>query len=295
SNQQALLARFLDPEIFEGEPNPPVPEPLTPLDFLMREATGMPRPAGALPTAFLHHDLVEHAPMRARVAAAERLVLSGGVAPQVLFAAYRAGIPPASGGIWDRAAAVQALDDALAEGADSALLGTALLGAEEALRARGLEVAFAREYGPALADADWGGLDGAVRERLVAVLLLGGEAPAAARLAGEAPDAFTRTLLTLAAQGGDPAPATDLQRAALSGLVAILPADEREAQLVRLVNDGRSGEAVLAALSLLGGGASVDPPALHAALLALRRAGLEPDARAIAIQTVLREGAVPGK
>ena len=295
SDQQALLARFLDPEIFEGEPNPPVPEPLTPLDFLMREATGMPRPAGALPTAFLHHDLVEHAPMRARVAAAERLVLSGGVAPQVLFEAYRAGIPPASGGIWDRAAAVQALDDALAEDADPALLGPALLGAEEALRARGLEVAFAREYAPALADADWSGLDGAARERLVAVLLLGGEAPAAARLAGEAPDAFTRTLLTLAAQGGDPAPATDLQRAALAGLVAILPADEREAQLVRLVNDGRRGEAVLAALSLLGGGASVDPPALHAALLALRRAGLEPDARAIAIQTVLREGAVPGK
>ena len=158
SDQQALLARFLDPEIFEGEPNPPVPEPLTPLDFLMREATGMPRPAGALPTAFLHHDLVEHAPMRARVAAAERLVLSGGVAPQVLFEAYRAGIPPASGGIWDRAAAVQALDDALAEDADPALLGPALLGTEEALRARGLEVAFAREYAPALADADWSGM-----------------------------------------------------------------------------------------------------------------------------------------
>ena len=75
--QQALLARFLDPALFEEEPEPPVPEPLTALDFLMREAVGLPRPPGPLPLAFLHMDLDEHVPMRTRAEAAERLVLVG--------------------------------------------------------------------------------------------------------------------------------------------------------------------------------------------------------------------------
>jgi hypothetical protein len=291
ADQQALLARFLDPEIFEGEPDPPVPDPLTPLDFLMREAVGMPRPPGALPLAFLYHDLVEHAPMRARIEAAERLVLSGGIAPQDLFEAYRAGTPPASGGIWERAALVQALDAALAEGADPRIAAASMIAAERALRTRGLDVAFAREYAPALADADWSGLEGPALDSLIAILLLGGETPAAARLAGGTRDGFTRTLLTLAGAGGNPAPASDLQRAALSGLVAVVPADERETQLAGLADSGRRGEAVLGALSLLGNGETADPPALQTALFALRRAGLEPDARAIALQMVLREEA----
>jgi hypothetical protein len=213
----------------------------------------------------------------------------------VLFEAYREGTPPASGGIWERAAAVQALDAALVEGADPAALGAAVASAGAALRSRGLEVALAREYAPVLADTDWSGLDDAARESMIALLVLGGEAPAAARLAGTTPDGFTRTLLTLAAAGGNPAPATDLQRAALAGLVAVVPAEERETQLAGLVDAGRRGEAVLAALALLGNGEAVDPPALHAALFVLRRAGLEADARAIAVQTVMLEAASRAK
>ena len=152
-DQQALLARFLDPVIFEGEPEPPIPEPLTALDFLMREAIGLDRPPGQLPLAFLHTDLNEHAPMRTRVEAAERLAVSGAIDPALLFAAYRSGVPAASGGIWDRAAAVQALDAALADPAD-ADLATALPAADAALSDRGLRVALAAAYGPALAALD---------------------------------------------------------------------------------------------------------------------------------------------
>ncbi len=141
------------------------------------------------------------------------------------------GSRPPRAGFWERAAAVQALDAALAEGTDPAATGAAFVAAERALGARGLEVAFAEEYAPGLADAGWDGIDDAARERLIAVLLLGGETAPAARLAAERPDGFTRTLLALAASGGNPAPQTDLQRAALAGLVAVLPADERETQL----------------------------------------------------------------
>ena len=62
--EEALLARFLDPELFEEEAEPPIPEPLTALDFLMREAVGLSRPPGQLPLAFLHPDLDPHTPMR---------------------------------------------------------------------------------------------------------------------------------------------------------------------------------------------------------------------------------------
>lgn len=99
SNREELaLARFLDPELFEHLPPPPPPEPFTPLDFLLREAVGLPRPTGPLPLAFLHRDLADYLPMRGRITAAERLVLEGAVKPAVLFAAYRAGEPAASGG-----------------------------------------------------------------------------------------------------------------------------------------------------------------------------------------------------
>ena len=47
--REALLARFLDPVLFEEDPAPRVPRPLTALDFTLREAVGLPRPPGALP------------------------------------------------------------------------------------------------------------------------------------------------------------------------------------------------------------------------------------------------------
>ena len=151
--EQALLARFLDPELFEEEPEPPMPDPLTALDFLMREAVGLSRPPGPLPLAFLHPDLDPHAPMRSRIDAAERLVLSGAVAYPEVFAAYRSGVPAASGGVWDRALAVQALDAGL-EAERSAGARRPLLAADAALSARGLRVALARDYAGRLARLD---------------------------------------------------------------------------------------------------------------------------------------------
>ena len=116
-DQQALLARFLDPALFEEEPEPPIARAAD--RARLPDARGG-RPAAAARarcrSAFLHMDLDEHAPMRTRAEAAERLVLSGAIAAPALFAAYRSGEPAASGGVWDRAQAVQALDAALAGG-----------------------------------------------------------------------------------------------------------------------------------------------------------------------------------
>ncbi len=49
---EALMARFLDPDLFEGEPLPPLPDPISPLIFRMREAIGESLPTAPLPRLF---------------------------------------------------------------------------------------------------------------------------------------------------------------------------------------------------------------------------------------------------
>ncbi|MFO1142087.1 MAG: hypothetical protein U1E59_06800 [Amaricoccus sp.] len=286
ADEQALLARFLDPELFETEDPPPVPDPLTPLDFLMREAVGLPRPPGPLPLAFLNTDLGEHVPMRSRIEAAERLTVSGAVDYPVLFAAYRSGEPAASGGVWDRAGAVQALDAALAGGEPNAI-AAALVAADKALADRGLRVALAEAYSDRLATLDSASLTPDARATAAELLLLAG-APDAARHARRDPDPHFDALVAIAGAGPAPVVVADpMAVAALAGLAAEAPADDRERRLAAMVAEGRQGRAILAALDLVQSGAPIDPQALRAAILSLRLAGQAEAARAIALQTLL--------
>lgn len=287
ADQERLLARFLDPEIFEGAADPPVPVPLTPLEFLLREAVGLRRPSGPLPLAFLHGDLGERAPMRARIIAGERLALAGAAPPSVLFAAYRAGEPAASGGVWDRARVVQALDAALEAGEPGAI-AAALAAADDALHARGLRAAFAEVVADRLAALDPEGLPAEARERLFELLLLGGKIEAARRAGGTDPQAAR---LMAVADPAAPKPpldgASDQMRAALKGLEPREPSGPNETRLAEMLADDRQGEALLGALDLLSAGTAIDPAALQTALFALVRAGQDQRARAIALQTLL--------
>lgn len=289
SGEELALARFLDPELFEHLPPPPPPEPFTPLDFLLREAVGLPRPDGVLPLAFLHHDLAEYLPMRTRITAAERLVLEGAAEPATLFAAYRAGEPAASGGLWDRAKAVQALDEAIEDGGP---VSVALLEADAALTRRGLRPALATVYSKALAAIEPTDLEEEARRALFELLLLAGEYDAAAKAAGSrGPD--EATLLALAGKTRRPlrlATLEPLPRAALDGLRASAPKGERSQRLEAMLDEGRQGEVLLEALTLIADGSNVDPASLRAALYALRAAGQEEVARRIAIETLLSEG-----
>ncbi|MBP7241409.1 hypothetical protein [Amaricoccus sp.] len=289
--QEALLARFLDPALFEEDPEPPIPRPLTALDFTLREAVGLPRPPGQLPLAFLWSDLTEHTPMRMRIEAAERLTLAGSAGADALLGAYRSGTPAASGGIWDRAAATQALDAALAAG-EPAGIAAALAAADAALSQRGLRAALAAAYAPALAAIDPAQLPAEARGEVVELLLLGGESGAASRAAGPTPDARIAALLAVAGVGAAPSgpPADPRLAAALSGLADREPADEREKRLGAEVAAGRAGFAIVEALALVAPGPGVDPASLEAALFALRTAGQTDAARAIALQALLLPG-----
>ncbi len=287
--QEALLARFLDPVPYENDPEPPIPQPLTALDFTLREAVGLSRPNGVLPLAFLQADLDPHAPMRARVTAAERLVLAGSLPPPTLFAAYVAGAPAASGGFWDRATAVQALDAALDAGAPEGI-AAALDKADDALAEGGFRVAFAFDYAPSFSALDPAALSAPTRARLAELLLLAGDPVGAARAAGPDPAPRLAALLALARGEGapDPAALADPRLAAAFDGLSDRPAqDDAEARGQALLAEGRAGEAALEALTLLGAGPGIDPAPLRAGLHILAAAGQKPAARAIALQTLL--------
>ncbi|MDO5643247.1 MAG: hypothetical protein Q4G26_12810, partial [Paracoccus sp. (in: a-proteobacteria)] len=123
-----LMARYLDDASAEISDQLEPPEPMTPLAFRLHEAIGQPLPTGDLPLAYAWTDLSERSGWKAQLEAAERLARAGSLPAPILHQLYSAQRPAASGGVWERAAAVQALDAALATG-DGARIGAALLAA----------------------------------------------------------------------------------------------------------------------------------------------------------------------
>ena len=74
-------------------------------------------PTAGLPIAFAHADLRDTSGWKARLEAAERLARGRGRFRRPSSSRlYRERRPAASGGVWDRATAIQALDRALADG-----------------------------------------------------------------------------------------------------------------------------------------------------------------------------------
>ncbi len=83
-----LFERFLDPDLFEGEPPLDMPLHPTPLTFRMYEAIGESIPVAALPLAFVHSDLRPNIGWKARIEAAERLARTGAVSQNQLLGLY---------------------------------------------------------------------------------------------------------------------------------------------------------------------------------------------------------------
>jgi hypothetical protein len=276
-----LIARFLDPELFEGEPPlPPDPE-LTPLAFHMRSAIGE-RPATTdLPLAFAHADLSDLAGWNAQLDASERLTRSGAIEAGQWLAIYTARVPSASGGVWDRVAALQRFDAALMAG-DAAEAAARLPAAWAAMEDAGLETAFAEAYA----------------QRLLRTPLTG-EAGLLARRIGLLSSVYEEV-----AQGA--VPQTEAERFAFDiarGLPATAPpgagmtanavarafaADRPDHRYAWFLQNDRLGEALLRAALVLSDPAR-DPDDITDALVLLREVGLEDVARRAALQLVLLE------
>lgn len=273
-----LLEYFLDPELAE-ESEPPIPSASpSPLEFRLFEAIGAALPTRSLPLAFAMADLRGTVGWKAEIEAAERLTRAGALAPGRLLGLYTRQKPSASGGVWDRARAIQDLDAALTR-RDSDAAGKALRTAWRLMQDGGLEMVFAQLFAGRL---DTGTLPEALNDLTFRLALLTPDYEAAA---ARAPDTRAARLLAGLAKGRpDPALADSPTETMIAEAFAAAPS--RAPDHAALIDAGRLGEAILSA-ALQFDRADGDPGEMASALGTLRAVGLEDTARRAALQALI--------
>ncbi len=279
--EDALLVRFLEPELAEELPSLAPPSRMTPLEFRLREALGEPLPTTGLPRAFAAADLRSHLGWKAQLDAAERLARVGGIPENQLLGVYSERRPSASGGVWDRVAALQRLDRALAA-QDSAEVARHLPTAWTAMQSADLEVPFAR-----LKAGKFDGLDLPAESRALAdrIGLLGPEYETVAR--AMTPDTAATAFAQALAMGAlAPAAPHNSEAAAIRDAFLSPPLPRQQAEALA---EGRLGEAILTAIATLDAGAGGDLGLVTDGLAVLRAVGLEGAARSAALQLLLLE------
>jgi hypothetical protein len=276
------LSRFLDPELYEGQPDAEVPDPVTPLDLRILEAIGQPVPTTTFPVAFAHSDLRSNAGWKTRIEAGERLARMGAISPNLLLGLYTEREPAASGGVWDRVSAIATLDAALSAD-EPDRIAEILPDVWDRMAEVELEVPIAHLFGRELARLN---LPGAAGQRAFRLGLLSEAYESVAR-DREPADGIEPFLIGLA-QGDVTgiAPPDQMGGAigeAFSGAAGI----DDETRL--LLDQARLGEVVLTAMDDITEGAKGDLRRVTAGLIALRHVGLESVARRTALELLLLE------
>ncbi len=285
--REDLLMRFLDPELAAGTPDPVAPDPMLPMDFILREAVLLPRPSGPLPLAYLYRDTESYAPLRARLEASERLVKSGALPAGVLFAAYRTGQPAASGGVWGRQAAIQSLDQAL-DSREPDRIGAAFTQALTAMDDAGLRAAFAQEFGPRLAKLPYDPRYGAIADAVVDTVHLANLAiPEWNRHITADPRHALAGRIVAGIPLDDARNGDALVQAITASIVGTPPDTPNARRLLAMLANGNTAQALLEALQLLSAGAAADPGDIRTGLFVLIEANQTAAARRIAVQTLL--------
>lgn len=277
-----LLARFLDPEVFEGEPSPLPPAQMTPLRFRLLEGLGEPPVTTALPVAYAVSDLRDTIGWKSQLEAAERLARRQAIGPSQLRALYTERMPAASGGVWDRAEAFQRFEVALQSG-DPGAIANALPGAWAAMSQAGLQTAFAELFADSMQDLP---LAPAAKALAVKIGLLSKSYETVAQSSPRPSlprDAFAIGL----AKGTPPAP-TGLGPIA-QAIFAGFQSKSAPEQFAAMLAEGRLGEALLQAISNLDSGAVSDPGDISDTIALLRAVGLQDIARRAGLQLLLME------
>lgn len=274
-----LLNRFLDPDAAEASDPPAPPVPVTPLDMKIYESIGAPLSTASLPIAFSHADLSPNQGWKLRIEAGERLARVGAITPNLMLGLYTEQQPAASGGVWDRAAAFQALDAAV-EAGDGAAAARALPAAWAAMQSVELEVPLAELFAEKLMRLPLAGEARTIATEL-ALLSSDYESLTAGTVPQTAREAF---LLGLArGQVGTLAPPDSMGRAIAPAFSAPVVPDD----VAALLAQNQVGEAILLAMEKIAAGASGDLPQVTAGLSTLRKLGLEDVARRSALELML--------
>ncbi len=280
AQEEALLARFLDPELFEGEPRLTPPARISPLTFRMHEAIGEPLITANLPLAFSHADLRFTTAWKSQLEAAERLARHGAVSENVLLKHYTARTPAASGGIWDRAEAIQRFDVAMTA-RDPRGVSQTLPAAWDAMQSAHTELPFAKLYG---ADLQYLPLSGEAADLAFRIGLLSRDYEGVAIEAAQTQAGHDPFLIGVARGRPDARDARSARERAIFGAFS----EARPPQtLQRLLDQGKLGEALLRAIALFDAGADGDLRSVTDALAVLRAVGLEDVARRAALQLLI--------
>ncbi|MCB2110395.1 MAG: hypothetical protein H6895_08165 [Defluviimonas sp.] len=277
-----LLSRFLDPDLYEGEPDLPLPSRPSPLVFRLMEAIGQPMQTTLLPLAFAQSDLRANTGWKTRLDAAERLARTGAIAPNQLFGLYSEQKAAASGGVWTRVRLVAELDRALDAGDDAAITRT-LPKLWSEMAASELEVSVAQIFGDRLCPRD---LAPEIAPLAFRICLL---TPDFERWAGSRPatDTEERFLAGIArGRGHDAAPPDQLGVAIAEAFAPDRPLSD---EFTELVARNRVGEAILRAIDKVTEGARGDLREVTEGLQLMRAVGLETTARRAALELVILE------
>jgi hypothetical protein len=280
-DQAHLLGRFLDPEIFEGEPVPAAPEPVTPLDWKIYEAIGEPLPTDRLPIAFSYAELGPRAGWKAQIEAAERLTRQGTIPPNVILGLYTEREPAASGGVWDRVAAFQAFEAALASG-DTERIARTLPPVWARMHEAELEVPFAVLFGKELSDLALPAEAAAIAFRIG---LLSPYHEQIARRHRPANPTESFLIAVALDEMATVIPPDSLGRAIASAFRNPVPSVEAQA----LLDGNRTGEAILTAIDNIGRGVQGDLRGVTEGLSLLILVGLDSTARRAALELMILE------
>jgi hypothetical protein len=271
----ALIDRFLNPDAFEGAAPLPLPRKMDPLSFRLFEAIGEPIPTGTLPRSYAAADLRNLAGWKAQLEAAERLTRAGALPDNRLLGLYSEREAAASGGVWDRIAALKRFETALETGSIEAITKTLPVIWDE-MTASGLQAVFAGLFADQLQPLELTGRAATISRQIG--LLSPVYEQTASRMV---PPDFA----ALIARGDvPPTRPTDFTEAAIFDAFA---GAEPRADLVAMAAQQRLGEAILHLLPMLHKGANGTSRALTDALATLRALGLEDTARRAALQTLL--------
>ena len=273
--EDKLLMRFLDPDLFEGAPLPAT-ETMSPLLFRLYEAIGERPATEPLPVAFAIADISETVGWKDRLRAAERLASVGAIAPGEMLDIVNQRKPAASGGLWARVRALQAFDSAEN---GSAAQSERLPAAWDAAREGGYAAHLAPWFLERIRDVE---LDRSAEHTAFEIALLAGDTASAARWsASRADDA---ALLSLASGGPfQLAGVEPLGTSIRQSLAGLAPSPSIRAELAA----GRSGSVLLDAVAALAEGADGDPRAIGDALAVLVSLGLDDLVRQVSVELVL--------
>lgn len=283
TDEYDLIARFLDPDLYEGDPLPTTSGTPSPLIFRMFEAIGEPFSTKELPRAFAHADLRPISGWKARLEASERLARVGALPSERLLATYLERSPAASGGVWDRVRHVHTLNTAL-KSVDPDRVSVLLPAAYQAMSEAGLGYPFADLYAGQLNELSLTGPAQSIAYRLA--LMSDKIGTDNIRLPDQASpfDVFLKA--TIDGNPNSVAPISDPRvQAVRDGF-----SSSQLAMVYRLLlHEGRTAEALLLAAHEFNSGRDGDLELITRALRLFRHVGQHELAQRIAVQYLIME------